>query len=72
MYDGFYSLLNETSQKKKHCYKELKNSYLYNSIGYKECHPDCGTCYQEKNEISANCLTCNDKSTILYEGNCII
>ena len=68
--DGYYSLFNETSQKEKYCYSKLKHYYLYNST-YMECDSECGECDQGRNSISANCLTCNDKTAILSNGNCI-
>ena len=60
---GYYQKENDSSNIGKYinCYKEPKGYYLdRNDNLYKKCYYKCGTCKIEGNNITHNCLECND------------
>ena len=68
---GFFPLANNETYKR--CFDELskdKHLYLHNSSEYRECPSECETCIQKPNELTVNCLSCNDKDQEIINGKC--
>ena len=57
------------------CYKDLKGYYLDNDI-YKQCYYKCKTCNMAGNNITHNCIDCNDNFPFKIEyynyNNCYV
>ena len=70
----YFPLIDDQENTYKTCYNENNkpNGYYLNEneLVYNKCHEDCATCKEGSNLNSTNCLTCNNQSKILVDGNC--
>ena len=70
--ENYYRIENDISNFEEYinCYKEPKGYYFdYNESIYKKCYYICDACEKNGNNITHNCLLCNNNFPLAFHNN---